>query len=57
MTDVEHRWGYCELCEAGIVYCGKCGNNACNGGYGTLPDGSVCDACPDAYEVQSKGRA
>lgn len=36
------------------VVCGKCGNNACNAGYGTLPDGSECDACQSAYETQNR---
>ncbi len=40
-----------------MVICGKCGNNCCNGGYGTLPDGSKCDACPSAYDMQDKGYA
>lgn len=35
-----------------MVVCGKCGNNCCNAGYGTLPDGSECDACPSAYVMQ-----
>lgn len=46
-----HFVSYCEHCERQVVICGKCGNNTCNGGYGTLPDGSTCDACPEAYEV------
>jgi hypothetical protein len=35
--------------------CGKCGNNCCNGGYGTLEDGSTCDMCPSAYDLQDQG--
>lgn len=35
-----------------MVVCGKCGNNCCNGGFGKLPDGSKCDACPSAYAMQ-----
>jgi hypothetical protein len=38
-----------------MVVCGKCQNNCCNGGYGTLPDGSTCDACPSAYDMQENG--
>lgn len=50
---IEHSWAYCPVCCRPCVICGKCGNNACNGGYGTLPDGAVCDACPSAYETQA----
>lgn len=48
----QHQWFVCELCGP-AVRCGKCGNNCCNGGYGTLPDGSSCDECPSAYEKQN----
>lgn len=50
---IEHRWSECEMCGP-MVICGKCGNNACNGGYGTLPNGSQCDACPSAYTKQDE---
>lgn len=50
----EHSWFECELCGPS-VRCGKCGNNCCNGGYGTLADGTQCDACPEAYEMQECG--
>lgn len=46
----EHHWEYCDHCEHDVVICGKCGNNTCNGGYGTV-DGKECDACPSAYEL------
>lgn len=46
----KHKLSCCELCEEVIFICYKCGNNTCNAGYGTLPDGSICDACPSAYE-------
>jgi hypothetical protein len=49
-----HFWDYCALCQSEVVICGKCGNNCCNGGHGTLPDGSKCDACPSACEMQDK---
>lgn len=55
MGEIVHRWGYCDLCEVDIVYCGKCGNNCCNGGYGVV-DGETCDACPSAYQQQSTGK-
>lgn len=48
---MKHSFRYCSLCEREMVVCGKCGNNTCNGGYGTLKDGSLCDACPSAYEL------
>jgi hypothetical protein len=48
-------WDWCDLCQRRIVMCGKCGNNCCNGGHGTLKDGSECDACNAAYEMQEKG--
>lgn len=47
-----HSWFKCGCCGDAVL-CGKCGNNACNGGYGTLPDGSTCDACPTAYDIQN----
>lgn len=46
----EHRWEYCDLCEHEVVICGKCGNNSCNGGSGTV-DGEPCDECDSAYEL------
>lgn len=52
---VAHRWEYCDLCEARVVVCGKCGNNCCNGGYGELTPGIKCDACPSAYAEQDRG--
>lgn len=52
--DFKHHWEDCEMCGR-MVVCGKCGNNCCNAGYGTLPDGSACDLCPSAYEMQRKG--
>jgi hypothetical protein len=52
-----HFWDYCTHCDRRMVRCGKCGNNSCNGGYGTLADGSQCDACPSAYDKQDRGEA
>lgn len=51
---VQHKWAYCDDCKRDVVICGKCGNNCCNAGYGTLSDGSECDACPSAYDFQNK---
>lgn len=50
-----HRWDECPLCGP-MVTCGKCGNNCCNGGYGTF-EGATCDACPSAYDMQDEGRS
>lgn len=48
-----HRWDDCGLCGR-MVRCGKCGNNSCNGGYGSV-DGVTCTACPSAYDMQDAG--
>ena len=47
---IEHRWEFCDHCDHDVVICGKCGNNTCNGGYGTI-DGKECDECNSAYEL------
>lgn len=39
---------FCEHCERDVVICHKCGNNTCNGGYGTL-EGKDCPHCSMAY--------
>lgn len=44
---------YCSLCDCDVTICPKCGNNTCNGGYGTV-DGKECDVCPLAYEHEFK---
>lgn len=51
----QHHWDNCDLCGR-MVVCGKCGNNCCNGGYGTV-DGAQCDACPSAYALQGAGES
>lgn len=43
---------WCDFCEVYYVVCPKCGNNCCNGGHGTLPNGRECKVCPAAYEYQ-----
>lgn len=48
--DMKFTFGWCELCQAVFVRCPKCGNNTCNGGSGTLPDGKRCDMCGAAYQ-------
>lgn len=50
-----HYWDWCGVCQGRVVICGKCGNNCCNGSYGTLPGGLRCDACPSAYAMQDRG--
>jgi len=45
----QHLWEYCNHCNARVVICGTCGNNTCNGGHGTLLDGSDCPDCKSAY--------
>lgn len=47
---IEHRWEFCDHCDHDVVICGKCGNNTCNGGYGTV-DGKECDECNSAYDL------
>ena len=42
---------WCENCKCYMVVCKTCGNNCCNGGYGTV-DGYDCPDCPKAYEEQ-----
>ena len=51
---VTHYWSYCGHCEHDVVICGKCGNNTCNGGYGTF-EGKECTECESAYELYMKG--
>lgn len=50
---MEHKWEICEMCGP-FVRCGYCGNNCCNGGTGTLPDGKEC-GCKEAYAQQDSG--
>ena len=50
-----HTPGYCEQCHTTMLYCKTCGNNNCNGGYGTVdgtynPDSDPCPDCPDCYD-------
>ena len=53
MIKIQHHWDYCNMCGP-MVRCGKCGNNCCNGTYGKLKNGSECDACAEAYEIQTR---
>lgn len=46
-----HYPEFCYHCETIVIICGTCGNNTCNGGYGTLPDGTECPDCESAYEL------
>ena len=45
---------WCEACKTWMLVCPRCGNNACNGGYGTGMDGKKCTLCPVVYEEQDK---
>ena len=56
MADHVFEWDWCCMCGA-VVRCPKCGNNSCNGAFGELEDGSKCDVCPQAYEIQDKAYA
>lgn len=47
------EWDDCHMCGR-HVRCGKCGNNCCNGGTGTLQDDTEC-GCETAYIIQDKG--
>jgi hypothetical protein len=40
----------CGLCGVALR-CPKCGNNACNGTYGTV-NGDECEVCPLTYDAQ-----
>lgn len=55
MSIIEHHWSICFMCGP-VVICGACGNNCCNGTYGTAPGGlhGSCTYCPSAYEMQDK---
>lgn len=52
---IRHYWGYCNHCECDVVICGGCGNNTCNGGYGSDSQGNECTHCPSAYNLYLKG--
>ena len=47
-----HSIQHCNMCGE-YVRCGYCGNNCCNGGTGTLPDGTKC-GCKEAYMIQDE---
>lgn len=47
---IEHKWHYCEHCNAPTVLCGNCGNNTCNGV-------EMCEHCVSAYEYEKKKNA
>ena len=52
---MEHYWSDCPMCGP-MVVCGKCGNNSCNAGYGSI-NGAECDTCPSAYDKQNREAA
>jgi hypothetical protein len=43
-----HKWSWCCHCLCWMVTCGRCGNNTCNAGYGSV-DGKECPECVDAH--------
>ncbi len=49
VSDITNKVGFCSLCDRDVVICTTCGNNTCNGGYGTIGD-EPCTDCPQAYE-------
>jgi hypothetical protein len=61
----QFKFYYCTFCEDVYVYCPKCGNNCCNGTYGTIQRWNEekmeleevdCDVCQQAYEYQDRAR-
>ena len=44
-------WSWCNLCNAPCIICPKCGNNTCNGGYGSI-NGETCEVCGLAYQFE-----
>ncbi len=51
-SEMKFKWGFCPDCNVTFVFCPKCGNNCCNGGYGEV-EGEPCDVCPLAYQYQT----
>lgn len=51
---MKFEWKYCPTCETMMVICPQCGNNSCNGGSGTLKDGTRCAVCDLAYQYFSQ---
>ena len=51
---MKHPVEYCKHCELEVVVCKTCGNNTCNGGYGTLEDGTECPDCESAHDQNLK---
>lgn len=51
-TKYRFKWSWCESCEVWTIVCPKCGNNCCNGGYGTLENGEDCDICSLAHSYE-----
>lgn len=50
MIETTHILGFC----CGLtIFCGRCGNNTCNGGYG---EDGTCPDCPSAYELEDAQR-
>ena len=49
-----YKWDWCSLCQGAYIICPLCGNNTCNGGSGTLADGTRCLKCEDAHAYYDK---
>ena len=54
MNEQIYKWGWCSHCQCAYIICPLCGNNTCNGGSGTLQDGTKCLKCDDAYKYHDK---
>lgn len=61
-----YTWKYCSQCKDFFVFCSRCGNKCCSGGYGpktgTINDidadwgsqGDHCPICTESYDIQEK---
>lgn len=49
-------WRWCAGCETWMIVCPRCGNNTCNGMYGTASDGTPCTLCPQVYAEQARAQ-
>lgn len=53
-----YKFEWCSLCRVYFLRCPKCGNNSCNGGWGSIDGGQGnCDECPKCYELEKKWRS
>lgn len=71
LTINDFQWDWCPMCRCTYVKCPKCGNNSCNGTYGSLlTDGSrleigkryqedeliTCDMCSLSHAIEQMAR-